>query len=55
MTSYDRVMIPTRGNWFQTKPLAHESDDRAVNIVSSVCITNGEDMALQQQIRIDQH
>ena len=30
MTSFDHVMIPTRGNWFQTNPLEHESDDRAV-------------------------
>ena len=38
MTSYDCVMIPTRGNWFQTNPQEHESDDRAGNTVSSVCI-----------------
>ena len=31
-------MILTRGNWFQTNPLEHESDDRAGNTVSSVCV-----------------
>ena len=51
MMSFNHVMIPTRGNWFQTNPLEHESDDRAGNTVSSVCvITNGKDMALQLQI-----
>ena len=29
ITSFNHVMIPTRGNWFQTNPLEHESDDRA--------------------------
>ena len=52
-TSFDHVMIPTHGNWFQTNPLLHESDDRAVNTVSSVCVTNGKDMALQR--KFDQH
>ena len=41
MTSFDRVMIPTRGKWFRTNPLEHELDDRAGKRVSSVCITNG--------------
>ena len=50
MTSFDHVMIPTRGNWFQTSPLEHESDDRAGNTVFSLCVTNGKDMALQRQI-----
>ena len=36
MTSFDLIMIPTLGNWFQTNPLEHESDDRAGNTVSSV-------------------
>ena len=44
-------MIPTRGNWFQTNPLEHESDDPAGNSVSFVCVANGKDMALQRQIR----
>ena len=48
MTSFDHVMIPTRGNWFQTN--LRESDDRAGNTVSSVSVTNGKDMALQRQI-----
>ena len=50
MTSFDHVMIPTRGNQFQTNPLEHELDDHAGNTVSSVCVTNGKDMALQRQI-----
>ena len=50
MTSFDHVMIPTRGNWFQTNPPEHESDDRAGNTVCSVCVTNGKDMAHQRQI-----
>ena len=29
ITSFNHVMIPTRGNWLQTNPLEHESDDRA--------------------------
>ena len=28
-TSFDHVMIPTRGNWFKNNPLNHESEDRA--------------------------
>ena len=50
MTSFNYIVIPTHGNWFQTNPLKHESDDRAHNTVTSVCVTNGKDMALQQQI-----
>ena len=50
MTSFDHVMIPTRGNWFQTNPLEHESNDRTGNTVSSMCVTNEIDMALQWQI-----
>ena len=51
MMSFDHVMIPTRGSWFQTNSLLdHESDDRAGNTVSSACVTNGKDMALQRQI-----
>ena len=49
--SYHNVMILTRGNWFQTNPLEHESDDGAGNTVSSVYVANGKDMALQRQIR----
>ena len=36
MTLFDHVLIPTRGNWFHTNPLEHESDDPAGNTVSSV-------------------
>ena len=39
MTSIDHVMISTRGNWYQTNSLEHESDDRADNTVSPVCVT----------------
>ena len=45
-----RHLIPTHGNWFQTNPLKHESDDHADNTVSSVYVTNGKDMTLQLQI-----
>ena len=44
------IIIPTCGNWFQTNPLEHESDDHSSNTVSSVCVTNGKDTALQWQI-----
>ena len=50
MMSFDYVVIPTHGNWFQTNPLKNESYDRAGNTVSSVCVTNGKDMELQRQI-----
>ena len=30
MTSFNNVMIQTRGNWFQANPLEHEWNDRAV-------------------------
>ena len=43
MTSFDRVMIPTRSNWFQTNPLVHESDDHAGNTESSLCIRRRSD------------
>ena len=42
--SFDHVMIPTCGNWFQTNPPEDELDDHAGNTVSSVCVTNGKDM-----------
>ena len=38
MTSFDHVMIPTRGNWFQTNPRGHKSNDRAGNTASPVCV-----------------
>ena len=44
MTSFNHVTIQTRGNWFQTKPLDHESDH-------AVCVLpNGKDTVLQRQI-----
>ena len=48
-TSFDRVMIPTRGSSKQTHP-SMCTDDRAGNTVSSVCITNDIDMVVQRQI-----
>ena len=27
LTSFNNVTVPTRGNWFQTNPLDHESDE----------------------------
>ena len=48
--SFDHVIISTPGNWFQTNTLEHESDDRTGNTVSSVCVTNGKDTALEWQI-----
>ena len=50
MMSFDHVIIPTRYNWLQTNPLEHESDDRADNLISSVCVTNDKEMALQRQV-----
>ena len=39
MMSFDIILsIPTGGNWFQTNPLEHESDDWADIIVSFVCV-----------------
>ena len=43
MTSFDNIIMPICGKWFETKPLENESDDRAGNTVSSVCVTNGKD------------
>ena len=42
MTSFNNMIISACGNWFQTNPLEHESDDRANNAV--LCV------ALQRQI-----
>ena len=53
MTSFDHVMIPTRGTWFQTNPLDHELDDHAGNTVSFVCVCYQlmvKDKVLQRQI-----
>ena len=49
--SFDcNIIIPKCGNWFQTNPLEHESSDHADSTVSSGCVTNGKDMALQRHI-----
>ena len=50
MTSFNYIIMPTLGNWFQTNPLEHELDDCVGITVPSVCVTNGKDMALQQQM-----
>ena len=51
MTSFDYIVnTNTWKLWFQTNTLEHELDDRADNTVSSVCVTNEKNMALQRQI-----
>ena len=46
MTSFNYVMIPTRGNLFQTNSLEHESG----NWAHLLCFTNGKAVAVQLQI-----
>ena len=48
MTSFYYASKPLRGNWFHTNQPEHESDDRAGDTVTSVCVTNEKDIALQQ-------
>ena len=50
MMSFNYIIIPTLGNWFQTNPLEHELDECIGNTVPSVCVTSGKDMALQGQM-----
>ena len=50
MTSFYYGSIPTHGNWFQTNQPEHGWDDHAGDPVTSVCVTNEKDMALQWQI-----
>ena len=50
MTSCYPGSTSTRGSWFQTNQPEHESDDRASDPVSSVCVTNERETALQWQI-----
>ena len=38
MTSFNRVMMLTHSNWFQTNPLEHESDDPADLVCRGVCV-----------------
>ena len=46
MTSFNHVIILTRGNWFQTNPLDYE-----LHHADLLCVFyNGEDMVLQLQI-----
>ena len=40
------LIIPARGNWFQTNQPDHKSDDCALR---TVCVTNEKDMAFQWQ------
>ena len=47
MTSFNDVMIPTRGNGFQTNSLERESE---IVLIFSVCFTNDKDTAVQSQI-----
>ena len=50
MTSLYNASTPTRGNWFQTNQPERESGDRAGDTVTSVCVINEKNMALQRQI-----
>ena len=51
ITSFYYASTTTYGNWFQTnQPPEHELDDRGGDTVTSVCVTNEKDMALQWQI-----
>ena len=43
MTSCYYAPTPTRDSWFQTNQPEHESDDRAGNLVTSMCVTNEKD------------
>ena len=46
ITSFYYASTPTRDNCFQTNQPEHESDDRAGDTVTSVCVTNEKDIAL---------
>ena len=50
MTSFYYASQTARENWFQTNQPEHESDDHVGDTVTSVCVTNEKDMALQRQI-----
>ena len=50
MTSCYYASMPTRGSWFQTNQPELESDDHAGGPVTSVCVTNEKDTALQRQV-----
>ena len=43
MTSFYYASTPTRGSWFQTNQPEHESDDRAGDPVTCVCVSNEKD------------
>ena len=49
MTSFNYVMIPTQGNWFQTNSLEYESVNRVIVLIFCVCFANGKDIAVQPQ------
>ena len=50
MMSYYYALMPTCGSWFKTNQPEHESDGHAGDPVTSVCVTNEKDTALQWQI-----
>ena len=50
IASFYYASIPTLGNLFETNQLEHGWDDRACDTVTSVCVTNEKDKALQGQI-----
>ena len=47
---FSYASTPKRGNWFQTNQPEHELDYRVGDTVTSVCVTNKKDTALQQEI-----
>ena len=53
MMSFDYGITSTCGNWFQTNPPEHESDDCVgITVTFYVCVTNEKDMALIWQWQI---
>ena len=50
MTSFYYASIPTRGKPVPANQLEHKSNDHTGDTVTSVCVTNEKDTALQRQI-----
>ena len=50
MTSFYYACTQIRASWFRTNQSEQESYDREGDTVTSVCVTNKTDMALQGQI-----
>ena len=50
MTSFNYASTPKRNSWFQTNQPKYELDDCAGDTITSVSVTNENDMALQRQI-----